>query len=965
LRPKYPKGSEWRKWDLHVHTKSDAYTFSAEHHISSREQNDDEYPKVFVEHINSIYNLGAIAITDHNSANWIDSIIEENKKYAVQNSRQEITIFPGVEVESSDGIHLLVIFNPTTQIDTVKNNHRKINWKETIEHFLTAIELTQGSNASKTTEQIMEAAEERDALCIFAHVTSDKGYFKISSGTSKIRIYKHRLTQIYQIPIGGVNDGQRNIIDGKDTNYCDEQGKQKSVVCITASDTKKLADIGGNNCWIKADSTFEGLKQILYEPQRVYIGKEPPNKIDKDKIISSLSISNSNDWFSDNLSIEFNENLVSVIGGKGTGKTALLDLLAYAAGKNFKDFDEDSFLNKAYKKLKGTTLKLRWADGTEQPISIGDMKIEAPEDKTRYLSQSFVEHLCSIDKIGKLREQIENVVFQKIPDEDKANYIGFTDYKTAQLKIISDKKAKVVNKIEDLNRLIVGNKFLMSKKTESQSAIDKIKKKDAELKEDLKNLIATLSSEVEKNNFEKLTALNKSKTLLEERISSCKSDLLTLEEVKNDISQLNDNIEFWVSDIKEKLTTVNVLPSDVDKVAINLFPETLNTIILTREEEIKKGISAESLRLKGVILEIGALDGVLNLEKSKQDNVTKINEQINANKKLRDSYEEELRKIDKAEKGQPELIAERDGLYINYFELLFEEKNKLSLIYSPLMESLKQSSRKDETLFEFTVTFNCDLAAFAGKGNELIDHKRSGRYHNQSANALYEDINKVMFLIDISKVSLEELEKETIKSFTRKVEELFVKDESGNPYQIADQLKKTGSPEEDFFNWLYSVEYFSINYSIKFNGIALDNLSPGLKGVALLILFLELDKEDTRPLLIDQPEENLDNRSIYETLVGYFKAAKSRRQVIMVTHNPNLVVNTDSEQVIVTNFDREKKEQSSYIHYVSGSLENTFQENPAEQIMLERKGIREHICQILEGGKEAFENREKKYGFKS
>lgn len=441
--------------------------------------------------------------------------------------------------------------------------------------------------------------------------------------------------------------------------------------------------------------------------------------------------------------------------------------------------------------------------------------------------------------------------------------------------------------------------------------------------------------------------------------------MLTLEEVKNDISQLNDNIEFWGSDIKEKLTVVNILPSDVDKIAIRLFPETLNTIILTREEEISKGISTESLRLKGIISEIADLDGVLNLEKSKQDNVKKITEQINANKKLSDSYEEELRKIDKAEKGQPALIAERDGLYINYFELLFEEKNKLSFIYSPLMESLKQSTHKDETLFEFTVTFNCDLAAFAGKGNELIDHTRSGRFHNQSANALYEDINKLIFSIDISRPNIEETEKETIKAFIRNVEELFLKDESGNPYQIADQLKKTSSSEEAFCNWLYSGEYFSINYSIKFNGIALDNLSPGLKGVALLILFLELDKEDTRPLLIDQPEENLDNRSIYETLVGYFKAAKSRRQVIMVTHNPNLVVNTDSEQVIVTNFDREKKEQSSFIHYVSGSLENTFQENPAEQIMLERKGIREHICQILEGGKEAFENREKKYGFKS
>ena len=180
---------------------------------------------------------------------------------------------------------------------------------------------------------------------------------------------------------------------------------------------------------------------------------------------------------------------------------------------------------------------------------------------------------------------------------------------------------------------------------------------------------------------------------------------------------------------------------------------------------------------------------------------------------------------------------------------------------------------------------------------------------------------------------------------------------------IASQLKERFT-ENDFSDWLYSTKYYSINYSFKFNGIELDNLSPGLKGVALLILFLELDKEDTRPILIDQPEENLDNKSVYNTLVKYFRSAKKRRQVIIVTHNPNLVVNTDSEQVIVANFDRGLSKQNAKICYVSGSLENTFKNDSAAND-LEKQGIREHVCLILEGGKAAFEKRERKYGFKT
>ena len=109
------------------------------------------------------------------------------------------------------------------------------------------------------------------------------------------------------------------------------------------------------------------------------------------------------------------------------------------------------------------------------------------------------------------------------------------------------------------------------------------------------------------------------------------------------------------------------------------------------------------------------------------------------------------------------------------------------------------------------------------------------------------------------------------------------------------QRSRTGVTVQDVREWLYGVDHIRLTYGLKYNGVDLENLSPGTKGIVLLILYLGMDVSDTRPLIVDQPDENLDNESIYEFLTAYFKSAKTRRQILLITHNPNLVVNADSE----------------------------------------------------------------------
>ena len=132
-----------------------------------------------------------------------------------------------------------------------------------------------------------------------------------------------------------------------------------------------------------------------------------------------------------------------------------------------------------------------------------------------------------------------------------------------------------------------------------------------------------------------------------------------------------------------------------------------------------------------------------------------------------------------------------------------------------------------------------------------------------------------------------------------------------------------------------------IKIDISLDAISLESLSMGQRAIVLLKIILAYDD---KPLIIDQPEEDLDNRYIYEQLVPAFREAKKKRQIIIATHNANLTVNTDAEQVIIAKYDK------GNIYYEPGSLETP--------------STKHDIKQILEGGDDAFEKREEKYGYK-
>lgn len=142
-------------------------------------------------------------------------------------------------------------------------------------------------------------------------------------------------------------------------------------------------------------------------------------------------------------------------------------------------------------------------------------------------------------------------------------------------------------------------------------------------------------------------------------------------------------------------------------------------------------------------------------------------------------------------------------------------------------------------------------------------------------------------------------------------------------------------------------------------------MSPGKKALVLLELLINLENSKC-PILIDQPEDDLDNRSIYGDLVKFIRQKKMDRQIIVVTHNANIVLGADTEEVIVANQEGQDTRNAQYrFEYRSGAIENdspvTDSNGSLVPGILNKTGIQTQICDILEGGKTAFELRQHKY----
>jgi hypothetical protein len=281
------------------------------------------------------------------------------------------------------------------------------------------------------------------------------------------------------------------------------------------------------------------------------------------------------------------------------------------------------------------------------------------------------------------------------------------------------------------------------------------------------------------------------------------------------------------------------------------------------------------------------------------------------------------------------LQQERDIAYGRLFDAVISEENALVTLYAPLMDRLAAMSGTLKRL-SFKVSRIADVAQWASAGEkELIDCRKSGDFYGRGT---LERLVRAELKPIWETGSADQIQAAMTGFIASHYKALLAQ----APYSPADQesfrhwLKR-------FAHWLFSTDHVSVRYEILYDGIDIRKLSPGTRGIVLLLLYLALDDADDRPLIIDQPEENLDPKSVFDELVALFIAAKSKRQVIIVTHNANLVINTDADQIIVAEAIPPSDGGLPSFTYVAGGLEDA--------------GIRKVVCEILEGGEKAFRER--------
>jgi predicted ATPase len=641
------------------------------------------------------------------------------------------------------------------------------------------------------------------------------------------------------------------------------------------------------NCWIKADCTFEGLKQVIYEPtQRVRIQELKPQEKAAYQVIDSVTISHS-DFLPQTL--YFNQNLNTIIGGRSTGKSVLLGAIATKLNCD----KEVKWGNKDYAIFVNAVvsgLKITWKDG-----------IENNERNIEYYPQSHMYRLAKNDN-----KELDRIV-ESIIEQDNTKQILISNYASFS----SDNNTEITNKINKLFQIkndgIIKSKLLKEKGDEIGIS-NEIKKLETELLE-LKKKIQITEDELKQYNdlkgkLDNLIKANENIDNQIAKIQSLKSKFFISDEISYELVVFNDTN-------KDKVKTAfDELRGKFQKKWENKIDEISN-----QNSEVKKQNNWQISQIQSNQFYTNGIE-------------------IIKNNKQYIEIEEKL----KNQKGKLSDISQ-----------IKKEVEDLRLQYQACITSINQSNRdylNKINEIKDTLNISRDKLKIKAKATlKLNDYK----------SLLYSSIN-------LQGYQGQEIVNENIASsedFFKSINNLF------NKLLKNEITLKGGYTAIELAKEILAPNFFEITYKIDYDTDTFQTMSEGKKAFVVLMLLLDFSNKEC-PILIDQPEDDLDNRAIYKDLVKYLIRKKKERQIILVTHNPNIVVGADSELIIVANqngLDTPNINGCKF-QYISGSLENTKPYDKNIKLILESKGIREHVCEILEGGSDAFENREKKYGFK-
>jgi len=951
------RGSLWHRWDLHLHTPAsfdyEDMSVSNEQIVSSLLEN----------------RVRAVAITDHH-------VMDVGRIRELQSlGTNKLTVLPGIELRDDHGkepIHYICIFPQDADLD----------------HIWTTLQgslgLTPAAIAAKGGDDkvYVPVKDGANATRLLGGIVSIHAGAKSNSieGISNKEQFQQRIKyditneHVDLMEIGQLKDIERHL-----KIIFPETGLDKPL--ILCSDNHKITEYSTKApLWLRADPTFRGLLMVLRESRdRVYIGDCPPELIrveqNRTKYIRSVSFQRKADlvaeqWF--NGKVEFNSGLVAIVGNKGSGKSALADTLgllgATKNGDGFSFLSKERFRHPTSRLAEHFNATLEWESGDSTTKCMADTIKSEELERLKYLPQDHVETVCNelagLDEEG-FEQELREVIFSHVPEANRLGHATLDDLVRFQTGEKQKRIDSLIKQLRDLSRTRARFEA-QADPTARSELIEKINQRKLELDAHDNCKPAEVFDPAKDGNtptpdsvlLENLKKSEANKASLIAQVANETEALRTAERRSAVAKRLLEKLDNFEKEYEVfKATLVD------DATELGLTPDILValTVIRSKPEAIRDSAVMAASNAKDK-LDTADPPGLRKQLEAAGNQLAELQSNLDAPHRVYQAYLKAVEEWHSKRAAIEGSVADTDSLkylesslvaldqiptqiadliekQVSLAMQIHSEKVAQAAVYRDLYGSVQgfidtHVLAKDKLKLEFRAELTNE--DFSERLLALLALNRKGSFMG----------------IDEGRARADSLVQETewettdsVKRFLSSIDLALHQDQrdgQGAVVKLKDQVAK-GRKSEEVYDLLYGLEYIRPRYILRWDGKDLSMLSPGERGTLLLVFYLLIDKSDL-PLVIDQPEGNLDNHTVAKVLVECIKEARKRRQVFIVTHNPNLAVVCDADQIVYASMDKINRNK---ITYTTGSLENP--------------NMSQFITDVLEGTLWAFRVRDKKY----
>lgn len=923
-------GSKWWKFDFHTHTPASKDTKAWQ--LPANTVTPEDWLKKFM-----AAEIDCVAITDHNSGDWIDRLkqaydtLSEQAKSGTNLDFRPLTLFPGVEISAHGGVHILAIFDPSktgSTIDAVLSN--------------SGFDVSQKGNTDLETSHsipdILKVIHELGGIAIPAHIDCPKGLLTLQPLT-----LHQDLTDPHLIAVEQVQP------DSEYPDLCHDQLMQMTKVLGSDCHNFRGSNVPGS-CftWVKMGTpNLLGLKLALLDGNGTSIIRScensiayTPGFIPKD-VITSIEVDRArylgrNETCTLPLSPYFN----TLVGGRGTGKSSFVHMLRLALqreneldshnsdnrpAQDFENFQKVSTKRGAVGALlPDTAIRINWLhDGQRLRIRW------RPQDGNRPIVEEWLNndwHLTASQSISYDRFPVK--IFSQgqiatLSDKGRQTLLPLIDHASGADVI----QQQLQEKISQLLQLGATSRSLLLKVNQ----ITEVQRKLYEIKSKINVFSSTEHAET-------LKAYGKS--------------VRQKKEIQRYIEQLYSAAHIL------RQCSENLLPDDWSQ---NLFSDAniieheliswrhSNDLVIT---ELSRYINIQAEKLEKIAQNSDNCQAIINWNKNNNkinDDYLQLQDQLKKEGVSEpDAYKKLLQEAQRLQIQESFLLGVAKELddctvqYRNVYQELLVLRNNIS----QTRQNFLYTTLKNNPYVQIKVVpFGSDTDILTDELRTLLDIE-DGAFANDFLSSTPKNINtgilKDWTLLSQEKntsIEFKSMLVEKLKSILR-----LNNENTNNNLELSGRFKKrlqTLQEKPEFVDrvttW-FPEDDLDISYKRNNSWIPINQGSQGQRSAALLAFLLSFGED---PLILDQPEDDLDNHLIYDLIVQQIRKNKQRRQLLIATHNPNIVVNGDAEEVLVMDF---KKGQCHLIE--SGPLQD--------------KKVREEVCNIMEGGREALERRWKR-----